>query len=141
MENDNLTNENEKNLTSSEGIKIDTTIEGIKVNKEGKEYVSNPFLFKEIMRSKEQDELTSDAVQMLLLMIENISAKKTYKDKEVEKDCKQQAMLDCLQYWRGFDPEKSNNPFAYFTSVITNGLAKGWNAFYPQNKQNRRRKK
>ena len=72
---------------------------------------------------------------MLLLMIENISAKKTYKDKEVEKDCKQQAMLDCLQYWRGFDPEKSNNPFAYFTSVITNGLAKGWNAFYPQNKQ------
>jgi len=44
-------------------------------------------------------------------------------------------MLDCLQYWRGFDPEKSNNPFAYFTSVITNGLAKGWNAFYPQNKQ------
>ena len=135
MENNNLTNENEKNLTSSEGIKIDTTIEGIKVNKEGKEYVSNPFLFKEIMRSKEQDELTNDAVQMLLLMIENISAKKTYKDKEVEKDCKQQAMLDCLQYWRGFDPEKSNNPFAYFTSVITNGLAKGWNAFYPQNKQ------
>ena len=28
-------------------------IEGIKINKDGKEYVSNPFLFKEIMRSKE----------------------------------------------------------------------------------------
>jgi len=72
---------------------------------------------------------------MLLLMINNISAKKTYKDKEVEKDCKQQAILDCLKYWRRFDQEKSNNPFAYFTSVITNGLAKGWNEFYPQNKQ------
>ena len=48
-----------------------------------------------------------------------------------KEDCKQTALLDCLQYWRGFDPEKSNNPFAYFTSVITNGYAKGWNTLYP----------
>ena len=31
-------------------MEFNTTIEGIKVNKEGKEYVSNPFLFKEIMK-------------------------------------------------------------------------------------------
>jgi len=32
---------------------VDTSIEGIKVNKDGKEYVSNPVLFKEMMKSKE----------------------------------------------------------------------------------------
>lgn len=116
-------------------MELDTSIEGIKVNKDGKEYVSNPYLFKEIMKSKEQDELTPEAIQMLMLMVDNIIAKKTFKTPEDKQDCKQQAMLDCLQYWRGFNPEKSNNPFAYFTSVITNGYAKGWNVLYPQNKK------
>lgn len=113
----------------------DTSVEGIKINKNGEEYVSNPFLFKQIMLSKEQDKLTDDAIKMLQLMIDKIAQAKYYKDKDDEKDCKQQAMLDCLLYWKRFDPEKSNNPFAYFTSVITNGLAKGWNAFHPQDKQ------
>lgn len=72
---------------------------------------------------------------MLMLMVENIAAKKIFPCQEVKEDCMQQAIMVCLMYWRGFDPEKSNNPFAYFTSCITNGLAQGWNAFYPQNKK------
>ena len=116
-------------------MEIDTSIEGIKVNKDGKEYVSNPFLFKEIMKSKEQDKLTDAAIQMLMLMVDSIIAKKTFKTAEDKEDCKQTALLDCLQYWRGFDETKSTNPFAYFTSVITNGYAKGWNTLYPQNKK------
>lgn len=113
----------------------DKQIEGIKVNKEGKEYVSNPILFKQIMISKQQDKLTDDAVEMLMLMVDNIISKKTFKYSEDRDDCKQHALLDCLQYWRGFNPEKSDNPFAYFTSIITNGIAKGWNTNYPQNKK------
>lgn len=118
---------------------MDTTkkVEGIKINKAGKEYVSNPALLKQIIISKEQDELTSDAIQMLQLMIENISSKKRYPSQEEKEDCQQQAMLDCLLYWRSFDPSKSNNPnpFAYFTSLITNGIAKGWNTLHPENKK------
>ena len=34
--------------------------------------------------------------------------------------------MDCVKYWKGFDTEKGDNPFAYFTTVCTNGLAKGW---------------
>lgn len=102
-------------------------IEGIKTNKDGKLYVSNPYLLQEIMKSKEQDELTPAALEMLSLMIENISSKKHYNDPEDRKDCWQTAYLDILLYWRGFDPEKSKNPFAYFTSLIVNGMNKGWN--------------
>ena len=101
-------------------------IEGIKTNKQGKQYVSNPYLLQEIMKSKAQDELTPEAIQMFQLMIENISAKKHYNDPEDKKDCWQSAYLDILLYWRGFDPEKSKNPFAYFTSLIVNGMNKGW---------------
>lgn len=104
-----------------------TKIEGIKTNKDGKLYVSNPYLLQEIMKSKEQDELTPAALEMLSLMIENISSKKHYNDPEDRKDCWQTAYLDILLYWRGFDPEKSKNPFAYFTSLIVNGMNKGWN--------------
>ena len=101
-------------------------IEGIKTNKQGKQYVSNPYLLQEIMKSKAQNELTPEAIQMFQLMIENISAKKHYNDPEDTKDCWQSAYLDILLYWRGFDPEKSKNPFAYFTSLIVNGMNKGW---------------
>ena len=101
-------------------------IEGIKTNKQGKQYVSNPYLLQEIMKSKAKDELTPEAIQMFQLMIENISAKKHYNDPEDRKDCWQSAYLDILLYWRGFDPEKSKNPFAYFTSLIVNGMNKGW---------------
>ena len=34
-------------------MSIDASIEGIKTKKDGTEYVSNPFLFNEIMKSKE----------------------------------------------------------------------------------------
>ena len=101
-------------------------IEGIKTNKQGKQYVSNPYLLQEIMKSKAQNELTPEAIQMFQLMIENISAKKHYNDTEDKKYCWQSAYLDILLYWRGFDPEKSKNPFAYFTSLIVNGMNKGW---------------
>jgi hypothetical protein len=74
---------------------------------------------------------------MLSLMVDKIIEKngKYFKTPEDKEDVKQSALLDCLMYWRNFDPEKSNNPFAYFTSVITNGYAKGWNTLYPQNKK------
>ena len=101
---------------------------GIKKKKNGKIYVSNPVLYQEILKSKEQDELTKQAIEMLQVLLENLKVCLPCEDIEDEKDCMGQAMLDFLLYWRGFDPEKSSNPFAYFSWMGTNGLRKGWNA-------------
>ena len=48
-----------------------------------------------------------------------------YRDKE---DCIQSALVDCVKYWRNFDPTKSDPPnaFAYFTQMCKNGYAKEW---------------
>ena len=106
-----------------------TELEGVKT-KGGKQYVQNKELLKEIIKSKERDQLTNTAVLYLQLIAENLAKKKHYKCIEDKEDCIQTAMMDVAMYWRSFDPEKYNNPFAYYTSMIVNGLSKGWNKIY-----------
>lgn len=101
-------------------------IKGIKKNKKGALYVSNPDLLEEIIKSREADELTYNAVMMLKLLCERLAMMKYCKYSEWRDDLTAGAILDCLTYWRGFDPKKSSNPFAYFTSVATNGMNKTW---------------
>lgn len=38
-------------------------------------------------------------------------------------DMKSHALITCCLYAKNFNPEKSNNPFAYFTSCINNAFA------------------
>ena len=60
------------------------------------------------------------------------NCKWAYEDYRDREDCIQSALLDCLKYWKGFDPTKSENPnaFAYFTQVCKNGYAKQWKAIH-----------
>lgn len=74
-------------------------VEGIKT-KGGKPYVQNKELMKEIVLSKQRDELTYNAVVMLQLIAENLAKKKHYKCQEDKEDCIQTAMLDVAMYWR-----------------------------------------
>lgn len=91
-----------------------------------KEYVRNKDLLTEIIKSKERDELTPEAVKMLSMIAENVIKKMYYQNPDDRDDCLQGAILDVLMYWRGFDPEKSSNPFAYYSSLIINGIGKTW---------------
>lgn len=113
-------------MTREELKKLAETNDGIKVKKDGKIYVSNPILLREIIKSKEQNELTKEAVEMFMVLIENLSTALIYERPEDKEDCLAHAMLDCLSYWRNFNPDLSSNPFAYFTSVASNGIRKGW---------------
>jgi len=107
-------------------LKLDDTIDGIKEGSPGNYYVSNPALLQEMIISKERGKLTDNAVKMIVLIATNLSKKLKYENPEDREDCIEFAILDCLQYWQNFNPERSKNPFAYFTSVISNGYAKGW---------------
>lgn len=96
----------------------------------GAHYVKNGDLRNEIIKSKAQDKLTPEALEMFQLMSKKFSTKLTYIYAEDREDCISFAIMDCYLYWRGYDPEKSQNAFAYFTQIIKNGFAKGWRKLY-----------
>jgi hypothetical protein len=95
------------------------------------QYVNPEELKREILLSKERNELTPEAVMMLWRMAKEASKKLRYKDEEDRQDCISFAMEDVLRYWRSYDPEKSKYPFAYYTQIIKNGFAKGWKKLHP----------
>jgi DNA-directed RNA polymerase specialized sigma subunit len=96
----------------------------------GAHHVKNKDLREEIILCKEKDELSSTALDMFMLMADRFSNKLTYVYPEDKQDCIQSAVLDCYLYWRSYDPEKSENAFAYYTQIIKNGFAKGWRKLY-----------
>jgi len=93
-------------------------------------HVKNKDLREEIIKSKEADKLSPKALNMLMLMAQKFSNKMPYIYQEDKEDCISFAIMDCYQYWRGYDPEKSLNAFAYYTQIIKNGFAKGWRKLY-----------
>jgi len=84
----------------------------------------------EIILSKEQDALTNKAVQMFITMCNEVAKTRSYKFEQDREDCVAFALEDCVRYWRGYNPEKSEFAFAYFTRLVMNGLAKGWKKLY-----------
>ena len=97
-----------------------------------KHYVTNKNLVPEIIKSQEQGELTKEAIKMLISISERAIAKLRYKNPEDRRDCLAFAQMDLFKYWDRFDPEKSNNAFAYYTQIAKKGYAKGWNKLHPK---------
>lgn len=96
----------------------------------GVHHVKNKDLREEIIKCKQEDELSDKALKMFMLMADRFSNKMGYVYPEDKEDCISYAVMDCYLYWRGYDPEKSTNAFAYYTQIIKNGFAKGWRKLY-----------
>lgn len=95
------------------------------------QYINPKELYEQIVISKQNGELTPDALNMLNKMVKEISKVFKYKMEEDREDCQSFAMEDVIKYWDRFNPEKSNNAFAFYTQIIKNGYAKGWRRLYP----------
>lgn len=89
-------------------------------------YVPNAILLEELKRCQEKGEISDDLARMFTAIATKLSNRNIYKYPEDKEDCISKAVMDCVNYWKGFNTEKGDNPFAYFTTVCTNGLAKGW---------------
>lgn len=96
------------------------------------QYVNNKELLKEIIESKKRDELTPRAVELIIRMAHELSKILKYKYPEDREDCIASGIADVVRHWRNFNPEKSENVFAYFSQVIKNGMAKTWNVIHEQ---------
>ncbi len=97
-----------------------------------KHYVNNKEFTQSIIDDKKKEELSEFSISCFVALANRAVNKMYYEDPRDREDCIQSAILDCLKYWRGFDPSKSKNPnaFAYFTQVCKNGYAKQWKAIH-----------
>ena len=96
----------------------------------GKHHVKNADLRAELIKSKAQGELTKEALDMFIIMSKRFADKLTYVYEDDKKDCIAGSIMDCFKYWRGYNPEKSDNAFAYITQIIKNGNTKQFRTLF-----------
>jgi hypothetical protein len=93
-------------------------------------YLKNKDFYMEILKSKEINELTPQAQQMMILLANKTIKKMRYYNPIDKEDCLQTGLMIMFSNWRNFDETKSTNAFAYFTEIFKRGIAKGFNELY-----------
>ena len=94
-----------------------------------KHYVDNQRFFEEILEYKKkvkaakEQGLTKPRVSeymgsCILMMAERLSTKPRFMNYSFREEMISDALENCFLYFDNFDPEKSQNPFAYFTQII-----------------------
>ena len=72
-----------------------------------------------IKNGKEPPELPRYVGESFLAIGRGLAKKYRFASYSWKEDLISLGLLDCVKYWRTFNPEKSNNPFAFFTAVFT----------------------
>lgn len=90
------------------------------------EYVKNKDLKRSLKESKEGGKLTSETVKMFTLIVEGMAKTRSYKYPEDRQDCIAFGMEDLLKYWNRYNPDVSDNAFAFISQIAKNGMQKGW---------------
>ena len=102
--------------------------------KRKKNYLSNANLLEQLAISNEQDRMTHELAKMFMLLVERYASKIRFRVTEsFKEDMKGFAITTLMKVWKGFNAEKSNNPFAYFTQCAKH-------AFYQFQNQEKKQK-
>lgn len=85
-------------------------------------YVRNKDLIPEIEKFNKTGLISEELGKMLLLIAKNLSNKANFINYTWKDDMIQEAVLTCCKYLKNFDLEKSNNPFAYITTICSHAF-------------------
>lgn len=85
-------------------------------------YITNSVLLPEVIRAKELGRITNELARMLLLIAERYSCKSSFVGYSFREDMVSFAMVNLMANALKFKPEKSNNPFAFYTTAIRNSF-------------------
>lgn len=85
-------------------------------------YVRNKDLIPEIEKFAETGFISEELGKMLLLIAKNLSNKGNFINYTWKEDMIQEAVLTCCKYLKNFDLKKSNNPFAYITTICNHAF-------------------
>jgi hypothetical protein len=98
-----------------------------------KNYINNKTLYgamihyKNELREAEKKEVEKPIVpkyigESILLICNNLAKKPNFSGYTYKQDMISDGIMDCISAVDNFDPDRTNNPFAYFTQIA-------WNAF------------
>ena len=84
-----------------------------------KKYLNNADLMKQIALSRKQGRMTDELAKMLMTLSARYAKHPDYANiYSYKEDMEAFALLTVVKVWQSFNPEKSSNPFAYFTQVL-----------------------
>lgn len=85
-------------------------------------YVRNADLIPEVKSYSETGVMSEKLGRQLMLIAKNLSNKSNFINYTWKEDMCQEAVLTCCKYLKNFDMEKSNNPFAYITTICNHAF-------------------
>ncbi len=87
-----------------------------------KYYLSNSILLPAVIASREQGKINSDLAGMLLMLASRYASKPSFANYTFREDMVAEALADLCKNALKFNPEKSSNPFSFYTSCIHNSF-------------------
>lgn len=87
-----------------------------------KYYLSNSRLLPEVIASKEAGKISDELAKMLLMLTRKYANRSCFSRYSYREDMISEALAGLCQNALKFNPEKSNNPFAFYTTCINNSF-------------------
>lgn len=85
-------------------------------------YLNNRDLLAQVIQCQKTGVMSNELVKMLTLLVERYSTKGNLIGYSYIEDMRSHAMLNLVTAWKKFNPDKSNNPFAFFTECVKNSF-------------------
>lgn len=85
-------------------------------------YITNAEIMPEIMHYKETGEATEALGKQIMKIASNLANKANFVSYSWKSDMIGEAVLTCIERCKNFDPSKSNNPYAYLTTICYNSF-------------------
>jgi len=87
-----------------------------------KYYLTNADLLPAVLESKSVGRITDKLARMLMLLTDRYSRKANFSGYSFREDMVSAALINLCQNALKFNPEKSSNPFAFYTTAIKNSF-------------------
>jgi len=87
-----------------------------------KYYLTNADLLPAVLEAKERGKMTDKLARMLMLLTDRYSRKANFNGYSFREDMVSAALVNLVQNALKFNPEKSSNPFAFYTTSIKNSF-------------------
>lgn len=84
----------------------------------GKYYLTNATLLPEVIKCKKKGKISNELAKMLMTLTDRYSKSSKFGGYTFREDMVSEALINLCQNALKFDPEKSSNPFAFYTTAI-----------------------